>query len=301
MVKKFIDIYTPPWRTCLLDMKEVQNMLKDQLLKDCRDALIDSNAGHCDCSCNNKEYCYHDCKQCLDQVHWHSSSEGRSDYGCPWLPLTYILHFTERYSQQITDALDLVDSDRYPYYNIFSMGCGAAPDLMAFEELVQNSDKTIYYKGYDRNPLWEPIHDYIENYTNGTPNITAKPRREDIFDVFADGKPAHQRYNIVVLEYLLSHFYNDGQNTHIHQLLQPRPSLPSTQSRPHGFICTVTGQQRQIGSALPQQPNAAVLIAGLLVCLQIPDHSLLRQVRIAQFLCISHRALRAVLEGIEAF
>ena len=201
-------------------MKEVQNMLKDQLLEYCQDALIDSNAGHCDCSCNNKEYCYHDCQQCLDQVHWHSSSEGRSDYNCPWLLLTYILHFTERYSQQITDALDLVDINRYPYYNIFSIGCGAAPDLMAFEELVQNSDKTVYYKGYDRNPLWEPIHDYIENYTNGTPNITAKLRREDIFDVFADGKPAHQRYNIVVLEYLLSHFYNDGQNTHIHQLFQ---------------------------------------------------------------------------------
>lgn len=201
-------------------MKEVQNMLKDQLLKYCQDALIDSNAGHCDCSCNNKEYCYHDCKQCLDQVHWHSSSEGRSDYDCPWLLLTYILHFTERYSQQITDALDLVDIDRYPYYNIFSIGCGAAPDLMAFEELVQNSDKTVYYKGYDRNPLWEPIHDYIENYTNGTPNITAKLRRADIFDVFADRKPAHQRYNIVVLEYLLSHFYNDGQNTHIRQLFQ---------------------------------------------------------------------------------
>ncbi len=57
-------------------------------------------------------------------------------------------------------ALDFVDISQYPYFSILSIGCGAAPDLMAFEEIVE--DKAIYYKGYDRNPLWRPIHDKLE-------------------------------------------------------------------------------------------------------------------------------------------
>ena len=48
-----------------------------------------------------------------------------------------------------------------------------------------------------------------------------RPRcREDIFDVFAEGKPAHKQYNIVIIQYLLSHLYNNGQYVSTCQLFQ---------------------------------------------------------------------------------
>lgn len=194
-------------------------MLKDHLLNWCRNEFEKSNAGFCDCSCNNKEYCHHNCQECLNQVHWYPTHGGRSDYDCPNLLLNYVLHYTDCYSQQISEALKLVDISRYPYYNIFSIGCGAAPDLMAFEDAV-DKDQDIYYKGYDRNPLWEPIHDRIDEYTSQTAHIETKLCREDIFDVFAEGKPAHKQYNIVIIQYLLSHLYNNGQYVSTCQLFQ---------------------------------------------------------------------------------
>lgn len=191
-------------------------MLRDDLLKWCERNYSNSCAGHCGAQCDNKDYCEHDCDKCLDQVHWFQGGSGRRDYDCPRLLLNYVLHFTNKYSDQICSALGHVDLSRYPEYNIFSIGCGGAPDLMAFEKYATN--KQIYYKGYDRNPLWKDIHDQIEQYAVSIPNIYAKLRQYDIFDVFADGKPQHIRYNIVIIQYLLSHLFNTGQSDRIGEL-----------------------------------------------------------------------------------
>lgn len=193
-------------------------MLKDELLEKCRRAYEESPHGDCP-DCNNEECCQHDCDRCLDQVHWFDPAGGncgRSDYDCPWLLLRYVERYTEKYSAQIASALQHVDLSRYPMYNIFSIGCGAAPDLMAFEEL--DDGKSIFYKGYDKNLLWEGIHNAIEEYTQDTPGITSKFVRKDIFDVFAEGKPRHQNYNVLVIQYLLSHLYNTRQDGLIDEL-----------------------------------------------------------------------------------
>lgn len=193
-------------------------MLKDELLEKCRRAYEESPHGDCP-DCNNEECCRHDCDRCLGQVHWFDPAGGncgRNDYDCFWLLLRYVERYTEKYSAQIASALQHVDLSRYPMYNIFSIGCGAAPDLMAFEEL--NDGKPIFYKGYDRNLLWEDIHDVIEEYTEGTWDITSKFVRKDIFDVFAEGKPKRRNYNVLVIQYLLSHLYNTRQDNLIDDL-----------------------------------------------------------------------------------
>lgn len=191
-------------------------MLRTKLLKWCQNEYDHSSAKYCGQNCNNKDYCHHDCAACLNQVHWFPRYGGRRDYDCPFLLLKYILSFTDKYSSQIASALSRVDLSRYPRYHIFSIGCGAAPDLMAFEE--ETSGKQIYYKGYDRNPLWKGIHDGIEEYSGKKGRITAKFRRRDIFDVFAEGKPRNQQYNVVVIQYLISHLYNTGQEDRIGDL-----------------------------------------------------------------------------------
>lgn len=193
-------------------------MLQDTLVQWCQEEYDRSSAEYCGRDCDNKENCNHNCDDCLDQIHWYPKYGGRSDYTCPNLLLRYVVRFTEKYSQQIHNALDFVDISRYPYFNIFSIGCGATPDLMAFEEVA--GDKNIYYKGYDRNPLWEDIHDRIKAYTETTDNITVKLRCEDIFDVLFDGRPAHKHYNVVVVQYLLSHLYNTQQERRTRTLFQ---------------------------------------------------------------------------------
>lgn len=184
-------------------------MLKESLLQWSQYEFNHSDAGQCGQNCNNANACVHDCDECLKQVHWFPQFGGRRDYDCVNLLLKYALRYTDKYSSQIVSALQYVDLSKYPKYHIFSIGCGAAPDLMAFEEAT--SDKQIYYKGYDRNPLWAGIHNEIERYAESTNYIETKLRQRDIFDVFAEGKPHNQQYNIVVIQYLLSHLYNIGQ------------------------------------------------------------------------------------------
>lgn len=193
-------------------------MLKDYLIQVCQDDLENSCAGECE-DCNNKNNCCHDCSSCLNQVHFYPRFGGRSDYDCPNLLLNYVLRYTVKYSSQIASALQCIDLSSYPEYNIFSMGCGAAPDLMAFEEFAVNTNKGIYYKGYDHNPLWSQIHGYIEQYvSNEAQNIRAKLLQRDIFEVFEEGKPRHRQYNVVVIQYLLSHLYNYGRQGQISDL-----------------------------------------------------------------------------------
>lgn len=194
-------------------------MLKDRLTQWCQNRYAQPSAEHCGRDCNNNAYCNHDCDNCLKQVHWYPEYGGRSDYTCPNLLLKYVTRFTEKYSQQIREALDFVDISQYPYFNILSIGCGATPDLMAFEEVVGN-EKNIYYKGYDRNPLWRPIHEKIEAYAEMTANITANLQCEDIFDVLSDESPASTQYNVIVIQYLLSHLYNTRQDRQINTLFQ---------------------------------------------------------------------------------
>lgn len=193
-------------------------MLKNRLMLWCQRKYEQSSAEHCGRDCDNKAHCNHDCDDCLKQVHWYPEYGGRSDYTCSNLLLRYVVRFTEKYSQQIHDALDFVDISQYPYFSILSIGCGAAPDLMAFEEIAE--DKAIYYKGYDRNPLWRPIHDKIEAYAETTANITANLQRKDIFDVLFRGRLASKRFNVIVIQYLLSHLYNTGQERQTTTLFQ---------------------------------------------------------------------------------
>ena len=188
-------------------------MLKASLLAWCQHEFDHSNVGKCGKSCDNVEFCVQNCDECLNQVHWFPQYGGRCDYNCAKLLLRYVLRYTEKYSAQIASALQYIDLSKYPQYHIFSMGCGAAPDLMAFEETTRG--KQIYYKGYDRNSLWAGIHSGIEKYAENTDYIEAKLRQRDIFDVFVEGKPHNQQYNIVVIQYLLSHLYNIGQEHRI--------------------------------------------------------------------------------------
>ena len=191
-------------------------MLKEYLLEWCQEQIDEASEGHCGQHCDNQEYCKHDCDNCLDQVHWYPSHPGRADYTCFNLLLRYVLRFTSKYSHQITSALDLVDLSYYPQYNIFSIGCGGVPDLMAFEELDDGT--TIHYKGYDRNKYWQKIHDKVEEYAEGNSDFKVHLHQRDIFDVFSEGKPQNSHYNILVIQYMLSHLYNTGQNGKMHLL-----------------------------------------------------------------------------------
>lgn len=150
--------------------------------------------------------CSGSCLKCSEEVNFHKT-DGRTDYDCQKFMYYYVCRYSWKYCSEIIYALEQIDLSAYPAFNILSIGCGGAPDLMAFEEVRPAWDTTeIFYKGYDMNPYWNPIHRAIEQYTLSTETIDAKFINRDIFDVLRHGKPAVRHYNVIVLEYLLSHF-----------------------------------------------------------------------------------------------
>ncbi len=87
---------------------------------------------------------------------------------------------------------------------------------MAFEKYAEQ--KEVFYQGYDRNPLWGSIHNAIKAYARGTDNIVADYVPLDIFNVLAEGGPTGHVFNIVVIQYLISHLFNTGQSDRIEEL-----------------------------------------------------------------------------------
>ena len=72
-----------------------------------------------DCTGHN---CNHNCKECLDDIHFHTNRIRRS-YDCEKLLYYYLCRYSMKYSSEIVYALERVDLGRYPYFNILSLGC----------------------------------------------------------------------------------------------------------------------------------------------------------------------------------
>lgn len=198
-------------------------MLKEFLLQWCQDQYENSCAGKCGRSCDNHEYCKGICDApggCLDQVHWFPNIPGRADYSCEHLLQRYVLDFTDRYESQIYTAMQNIDLTRYDRYNILSLGCGGAPDLMAFEEMTKRTGKEIYYNGFDKNPKWKSIHDVIMHYFIGEAGMEINISQSDIFDVLKLPFFPTCQYNVIIIQYMLSHLYNTNQYQRIDELFE---------------------------------------------------------------------------------
>ena len=62
--------------------------------------------------------------------------------------------------------------------------------------------------GFDMNPLWEPLHNHIKSYIS--PIIKdIRYRYDDVVKYFNES--TIKSANILIMQYLISHFYNTGQ------------------------------------------------------------------------------------------
>ena len=186
-------------------MKNINNM-----------ELIKVLTGYCEnqfYKCEKCQKCTHPsgkcsggCRECSEEVNYHKPGK-RTDYNCQNFMYYYVCRYSWKYCSEIMYALEQIDRSTYPAFNILSVGCGGAPDLMAFEKTRSPLDtREIFYKGYDMNPYWSPIHEVIQQHTSSAQHIEAEFIYKNIFEVLSSGKPAVRHYNVIVLEYLLSHF-----------------------------------------------------------------------------------------------
>lgn len=153
--------------------------------------------------CANEASCKNDCKNCLDDLHYHINNI-RDDYGCEHLLDYYVCRYSYKYCSEIIYALNNIDLSKYPYFSILSLGCGGSPDLMAFDYM--DVTQPIKYKGFDINNNWSKIHNFIMDACTELKIDTEYYRDCDVLDFLSD--TTINGCNVIIIEYLISFFYD---------------------------------------------------------------------------------------------
>lgn len=187
-------------------------MLIDEIVDFCDTRYSSQNAA-CVCTdCNHQDKCSGSCKQCLEEVHYPNRYPlGKKDYDCCNLIDYYVCDYTHKYASEMLYLLRESEAlKRIKKYHVMSIGCGGVPDLIAFEKYISEmgGEKTISYFGIDKNELWQPIHDLISGYSN---TIIKKVRFKNADAIKFFNQHSVESTNVLVLQYVISHFYNTNQ------------------------------------------------------------------------------------------
>lgn len=191
-------------------------MLLDKILSYC-DGKYQECSGRRPCPiCRHPTgVCSGNCEKCLEQVHYpYKYPDGKKDYDCQNMLNFYACKYLYKYTSEICHLINR--SSMVPSvideYHILSIGCGASPDLAAFEKYILDtmSGKTISYVGCDVNPLWGDIHGVVDAYVNQSQVVRkCKFIYDDALSLLREGRFGGT--NIIVMQYLISHLYNTGQ------------------------------------------------------------------------------------------
>ena len=141
--------------------------------------------------------CSGSCLKCSKQINYHTEG-GRSLYNCQNYIYYYTVKYSWKYASEIMYALKMLDFSKYPQYQILSLGCGNAPDLMAFDALrFTYGNKNFSYRGYDISDCWQTIHRKIIDYSARYPNATVQFEISDVFDGLVINNIYKFSYNII--------------------------------------------------------------------------------------------------------
>lgn len=188
-------------------------MLIDFVVDFCHERYISHDCNQATC-CHIGD-CPGSCKQCLEEIHFPQYyPNGMGDYNCENLINFYVCDYSYKYASEmwyLYEKSQVFKSIRN--YKIMSIGCGGCPDLMALESYIKNNSITDYnleYCGIDINTKWIPVHETIKEYCNETEFADeVEFKYADAVQLFKDYY--YEGYNILILQYVISHFYNTGQ------------------------------------------------------------------------------------------
>ena len=184
-------------------------MLIDEIVQYCDQAYTTQPCARC----IHPSKCSGGCKMCLEEVHYPARNpDGMKDYDCSKMIDFYVCDYSYKYASEIWYLLNRAQKfDAIDKLNVMSIGCGGCPDLMALESYLtgKNERKPISYIGIDVNELWKPIHTEISNYCKRQNNMIAQFGYVDAIEYYNDNILGAT--NVLILQYVISHFYNTGQ------------------------------------------------------------------------------------------
>lgn len=144
--------------------------------------------------------------------------------------------YSFKYASEIEYAFNTINQmPFYSQYNILSLGCGASPDLMALEQylLKNNIDRSVHYWGIDLNYRWQAIQNKIYEYSCHH-NYVTRYICDDVTTLFLHTN--YKNFNILVIQYLISYFYNNDDINEITEFYKALISNVVRYMLPHSVI-----------------------------------------------------------------
>lgn len=157
-------------------------------------------------------FCTKGCKQCLHDIHF--TQDCHRNYDCPYMCYYYVCQNIHKYATEMYymwyDVLSYYynKNKAFPNLNICSIGCGPCSELIALEEccLKFNLSFPIEFIGFDKEYTWKEIQDYIKVQSSFSDQISFE--NCDVFDYYN----AHDKPNVIVLNYMLSNMLKNSPN-----------------------------------------------------------------------------------------
>ena len=164
--------------------------------------------GNCGKNCTHpSEKCTGSCGECLHEIQFHRVG-GRTEYNCQNMLRYYTCHTIWKRASEILYALETADLRNFSEFRVLSIGCGAAPDLMAIDQIADG--RPIQYHGVDIEPVWDEIHGAIEWHAGDIPGMVTRFENRDVYEMFAVPNAFLNPYNAIVLQYMIAgHIYTD--------------------------------------------------------------------------------------------
>lgn len=152
----------------------------------------------CGIACGND--CKGHCLKCLEHIH-KTDTHDRT-YNCANIAFCYTCKYIYKYSSEIFHILEKLGNilKRAKKIRAASIGCGPASELFGLYQ-YRDSYKMSYcieYDGFEKNHIWEPIHNEILKQ-GGIDKI--KFHYCDIFDYYDGTTPLP---NLLILNYVIS-------------------------------------------------------------------------------------------------
>ena len=190
-------------------MSRINNELLKNLIIFC-DEFYQSHKkeiGACpNCSHENRN-CLGNCKSCLEELTWENFK--RKNYNCEKLAAYYVCKFLNKFASEIFYLLtnEKVEAilKTYNEFNILSLGCGPASDIIAFDEFIRqvlNKPINVNYTGIDIACKWQYIHEKICQEVSSLNYQPPKFNYEDVTEEISEIDVSNT--NIMVIENLFS-------------------------------------------------------------------------------------------------
>lgn len=163
--------------------------------------------------------------KCFNEIYQPDNNKnGRLKYNCPKLVNQYVYRQLDKHASEIFHALVSFCSNKikaYENFNVLSLGCGPATELVAIEYFneISSLNKQINYYGLEIENTWDIIQKKIQEYTeNDTFLRNVNFLQNDAIKLLDIEILTDKKFNLIILNYIISSLIADGNDDKISEL-----------------------------------------------------------------------------------